>query len=104
MLSDKDQGKVTAMVQSGKAQAMLVDLPPAIAAVDGTGGELELLGDQYDSAPYGYVLPKEQTEFGGAIVEALKQLQADGSYQAILEKWKTGGGSISDFAVNPSLG
>ena len=104
VLSDKDQGKVTAMVQSGKAQAMLVDLPPAIAAVDGTGGELELLGDQYDSAPYGYVLPKEQTEFGGAIVEALKQLQADGSYQAILEKWKTGGGSISDFAVNPSLG
>jgi polar amino acid transport system substrate-binding protein len=33
-----DQAKVTAMVQSGKADAMLVDLPPAIAAVDLTGG------------------------------------------------------------------
>ncbi|MBT9254142.1 ABC transporter substrate-binding protein [Phycicoccus sp. MAQZ13P-2] len=103
-LVDGDQAKVTAMVQSGKADAMLVDLPPAIAAVDSTGGTLELLGEQYDSAPYGYVLPKDQTEFGAAIVEALKQLEADGTYQEILAKWKTEGGAISDFAVNPSVG
>lgn len=103
-LVDGDQAKVTAMVQSGKADAMLVDLPPAIAAVDSTGGTLELLGDQYDSAPYGYVLPKDQTEFGDAIVEALKQLESDGTYQEILTKWKTEGGAISDFAVNPSVG
>ncbi len=60
VLVDADQAKVTAAVQSGKADAMLVDLPPAIAAVDSTGGTLELLGEQYDSAPYGYVLPKER--------------------------------------------
>ena len=78
-------------VQSGKADAMLVDLPPAIAAVDSTGGTLELLGEQYDSAPYGYVLPKDaaRTAFGEAIVEALKQLKADGTYDQILTKWKT---------------
>ncbi|QKE84062.1 ABC transporter substrate-binding protein [Arthrobacter sp. NEB 688] len=103
-LVDGDQAKVTAMVQSGKADAMLVDLPPAIAAVDATGGTLELLGEQYDSAPYGYVLPKDQTEFGAAIVEALKQLEADGTYKDILTKWKTDGGAITDFAVNPSVG
>ncbi len=104
VLNDKDQGKVTAMVQSGKAQAMLVDLPPAIAAVDLTGGELELLGEQYDSAPYGYVLPKDQVEFGQAIADALKAIKADGTYDQILKKWKTDGGSITDFAVNPSVG
>ena len=59
-LVDADQAKVTASVQSGKADAMLVDLPPALAAVDSTGGTLELLGEQYDSAPYGYVLPKDE--------------------------------------------
>ena len=59
VLVDADQAKVTASVQSGKADAMLVDLPPAIAAVDSTGGTLELLGEQYDSAPYGYVLKKD---------------------------------------------
>ena len=51
VLVDADQAKVTATVQSGKADAMLVDLPPAIAAVDLTGGALELLGEQYDSRP-----------------------------------------------------
>jgi polar amino acid transport system substrate-binding protein len=93
-------------VQSGKADAMLVDLPPAIAAVDATGGTLELLGEQYDSAPYGYVLPKDAagTAFGEAIVEALKQLKADGTYDQILTKYKTEGGAISDFAVNPTVG
>lgn len=103
VLVDADQAKVTASVQSGKADAMLVDLPPAIAAVDLTGGSLELLGEQYDSAPYGYVLKKEDTAFGEAIVEALKQLEADGTYKQILTKWKTEGGAISDFAVNPKL-
>ena len=77
MLVDADQAKVTASVQSGKADAMLVDLPPAIAAVDATNGTLELLGEQYDSAPYGYVLTKDATgtDFGPAIVEALKAAQ-----------------------------
>lgn len=105
VLVDADQAKVTAAVQSGKADAMLVDLPPAIAAVDGTGGTLELLGEQYDSAPYGYVLTKDDsgTAFGEAIVEALKQLKADGTYDQILTKWKTEGGAISDFAVNPTV-
>ena len=103
VLVDADQAKVTASVQSGKADAMLVDLPPAIAAVDSTGGSLELLGEQYDSAPYGYVLPKDATDFGGAIVEALKQLKADGTYDQILTKWKTEGGAITDFAVNPPV-
>lgn len=102
-LVDADQAKVTASVQSGKSDAMLVDLPPAIAAVDATGGELELLGGQYDSAPYGYVLPKDQTEFGEAITEALKQLQAAGEYSKILDKWKTGGGAIATFEVNPTV-
>ena len=105
VLTDADQAKVTASVQSGKADAMLVDLPPAIAAVDSTGGTLELLGEQYDSAPYGYVLTKDDTgtAFGEAIVEALKQLKADGTYDQILTKWKTEGGAISDFAVNPTV-
>ena len=98
---DADQAKVTSAVLTGKADAMLVDLPPAISAVATTQDKLELLGDQYDSAPYGYVLPKDQTDFGQAIADALKAMDADGSYKAILTKWKTEGGAISDFAVNP---
>ena len=104
ILIDSDQAKVTAMVQSGKADAMAVDLPPAVAAVKLTSGSLELLGDQYDSAPYGIVLPKEGSDqFAQGIVTALKALEADGTYEQILKKWNVEGGAISDFAVNPDV-
>ena len=47
------------------------------------------------------MLPKDQTDFGQAIADALKALEADGTYKSILTKWKTEGGAITDFAVNP---
>ena len=33
----------------------------------------------------------------------LKALKADGTYDRILTKWKTEGGAITDFAVNPPV-
>ena len=51
----------------------------------------------------GYVLKKEDTAFGEAIVEALKQLESQGPYLEILTEWKTEGGAINDFAVNPTV-
>ncbi len=102
-LVDIDQGKVTTSVLSGKADAMLVDLPPALSAVAESQGALALLGAQYNSAPYGYVLPKAGTDFGEAITEALKALKADGTYDKILTKWKAHDGAITNFVVNPAV-
>ena len=82
---------------------MIADSPVVAAAVKQSGGKLEPLGDIYSAAPYGIVLPKSDTEFGQAIVEALKQLEQDGTYKAILEKWGVQQGAISDFALNPSV-
>ena len=36
-------------------------------AVKQTNGQLELVGDIYDSAPYGYVVAKDQQDFAEAI-------------------------------------
>ena len=69
---------------------------------EASGGKLEPLGDIYEAAPYGYVLPKDETEFAQAIVEALKEIDKDGAYKAALEKWGVEQGAISDFAVNPT--
>jgi polar amino acid transport system substrate-binding protein len=102
VLSFKDQSQATAAVVSGKADAMLADSPVVAYAVKQTGGKLEPLGDIYKGAPYGYVLPKDQTDFAQAIVEALKEIDKDGAYKAALEKWGVEQGAISDFAVNPS--
>lgn len=102
VLSFKDQTQATAAVVSGKADAMLADSPVVAYAVKQSGGKLEALGDIYDAAPYGYVVPKDETEFAEAIVEALKEIEKDGAYQAALEKWGVEQGAISDFAVNPT--
>ena len=102
VLSYDSQAQATSAVVTGKADAMLADSPVVAYAVKQSGGKLEPLGDIYDAAPYGYVLPKGETEFGEAIVEALKQLEQEGAYKAALEKWGVEQGAISDFAVNPT--
>jgi polar amino acid transport system substrate-binding protein len=102
VLSYESQAQATSAVVTGKADAMLSDSPVVAYAIKQSGGKLEALGDIYDADPYGYVLPKGETEFAEAIVEALKQLEAEGAYKAALEKWGVEGGAISDFAVNPT--
>ena len=95
------QNQVTAAVVTGKADAMLADSPIVAYAVKQSGGKLEAVGDIYDAAPYGYVLPKDQPEWAQAIADALKATAADGSYEKALSNWGTEAGAISDFAVNP---
>ncbi len=95
------QDTATAAVVSGKADAMLADSPVVAYAVEQSKGKLEPLGDIYDSAPYGYVLPKDGKAMGDAIVAALKSLQSDGGYEKALKGWGVEAGGIDDFAVNP---
>lgn len=103
IIVDADQGKVTTNLVSGKTVAMLADSPVGLYAIQQTGGQLEALGDTYDAAPYGYVLPKDQTDFGQAIADALKSLDTSGQYKEILTKWNNESGAISDFTVNPPV-
>ncbi len=95
------QSKVTADVVSGKADAMLADSPVCLYAVQQTNGQLEALGDIYDSAPYGFVVPKAETDFAQAIADALKAIKTSGAYDTALKNWGNESGAISDFAVNP---
>ena len=103
LLIEQDQSKATLNLSSGKAEAMVADLPVSVDAVNKSGGKLELLGENYDTAPYGYVLKKDANEFGAALVEGLKAIKKDGTYDQILKKWKVDGGAIDDFAVNPAV-
>ena len=95
------QDQATASVVSGKNDAMLADSPVCAYAVQQTNGELELSGDIYDSAPYGYVVAQEQAEFAEALAQALAAVIADGSYQQALSNWGVEAGGITDPAVNP---
>src|SRR6266487_4073667 len=61
------QSDATTAVVSGKDDAMLADSPVCAYAVKQTGGQLALAGNIYDSAPYGMVVAKDQTQFAEAL-------------------------------------
>lgn len=98
------QDAATSAVAAGKADGMLADSPVVAYAVKQSSGKLESVGDIYDAAPYGYVLPKDASGTGlaDAIVTALKSLETSGDYKKVLDQWGVQAGAISDFAVNPA--
>jgi polar amino acid transport system substrate-binding protein len=97
-----DQTAATTAVSTGKDDAMLADSPVCAYAVKKTNGALELLGEIYDSAPYGAVVGKDQTAFAEAIRDALKALVADGTYKKVLTTWGVEAGALTvDAAINP---
>ena len=63
------QDQATAAVVSGKDDAMLADSPVLAYAVKQTNGQLALAGEIYDSAPYGFVVPKDQADKAKAQLE-----------------------------------
>jgi polar amino acid transport system substrate-binding protein len=77
--SYQDQGQATAAVVSGKDDAFLADSPVVAYAVKQINGQLELLGDIYGAAPYGYVIKQDQADFALTIADAVKALIADGT-------------------------
>jgi polar amino acid transport system substrate-binding protein len=98
------QDQATAAIVSGAAVAGLADSPIMAYAVQQTNGQLELLGDIYDSAPYGYVVPQDQAEFAQALADAVRALIEDGTYTQVLERWGVEDGAIDDPTVNPTAG
>lgn len=97
------QDQATSSVVSGKDDAMLADSPVGAYAVKKAGGQLELLGDVYDAAPYGYVIAKTQAAFADVVSKAVQGLIDDGSYGKILTKWGVTAGAIKTSEVNPSV-
>jgi polar amino acid transport system substrate-binding protein len=89
------QGDATTAVVSGKDDAMLADSPISAYAVKQTNGQLELVGDIYDSSPYGFTVKKDATALAEAIRDATKALIADGTYQKVLAKWGVNSGALT---------
>jgi len=94
------QSDANAAVVSGKDVAMLADSPVTGYAVSQSGGKLELLGSSYGDAPYGIAVPKSSGTFKDAILAAIKDLMANGTYSAILTKWGVQSGAISAPVIN----
>jgi polar amino acid transport system substrate-binding protein len=97
------QSDATNAVVTGKDDAMLADSPVCAYAVKQTNGQLALVGDIYDSAPYGYVVAKDQTDLANVLQQAVQALIADGTYKTVLDKWGVSAGAVTAPAVNPAV-
>jgi polar amino acid transport system substrate-binding protein len=71
----------------GGADAVLADFPVALNDANQSDGELEVVGEQFDAAPYGIGLRKDSTELKSALEDALNEIKDDGTYDSVLKDW-----------------
>ena len=103
VLGFPDQNGANLALTSGRADVGMSDSPVAAYAAKQSAGKLEVIGDSYGNAPYGIVLPNTTAYAGlsSSVLGALKAINANGTYQQILQKWGLQAGAISNFAINP---
>lgn len=80
-------------VSTGRADAALMDFPVAgygAAKVKGT----EVVGEQYNTGPYGIAVRKDDGEVKTALEAAVKAMMDKGQYDTILKYWGLEAGSI----------
>lgn len=97
------QDQATAAIASGKVDAGLADMPVAAYAVEKTNGTLETIGEQYEAAPYGVLVKKDDTEMAEAVAAAYQSIIDDGTYDEILKNWNLEQGTLEKAEVNPSV-
>jgi len=97
----KNQTDVTTRLVNGSIDAMAADSPIIGYALTQTNGQLEKLGDVYDSAPQGIAVAKSDTAWADVIQKTVTKLMEDGSYKKILEGWGNAEGAITKSEVNP---
>jgi polar amino acid transport system substrate-binding protein len=99
-----DQSGANLALSTGRADAVLADSPVIDYAAKQSNGQFEVAGSAYDTAPYGIAVAKNLGQSKEAILGALKALQADGTYNKVLEKWGIQHGANAQPVINGAQG
>jgi polar amino acid transport system substrate-binding protein len=94
-----DQNAVNLALSSGRADVAMADSPVAAYQVKLSNGQFKVTGSPYGTAPYGIAIPKNNG-MAKPVLDALKQLMADGTYTKILQKYGVQAGAITTPAIN----
>ncbi len=97
--SFQNQNEANLAVSSGRAQVGFLDSQVASYVVSQSNGEFKLTGKPFSTGPYGIALPKN-SGLAPLFLGAFKDLAKDGVYHAILAKWGTTNGAITNFVIN----
>lgn len=102
IVSLKNQTDVTTRLVGGTIDVMSADSPITRNALAKTNGQLEQLGEIYDSAEQGIAIAKDDLAFATVVEKVMNKLIADGTYLKILEKWNNAEGAIKTAVLNPA--
>ena len=97
------QSSANLAISSGRAQVSMADSPIAAYQVKKSAGKFKLVGQSYGVAPYGIAVPKADGKLDEAILDALKDVIADGKYASILKTWGVQSGADTHPALNGAL-
>ncbi|MGO4105069.1 ABC transporter substrate-binding protein [Leifsonia sp. YAF41] len=97
------QDDITNSVVLGRAAGFAADSPVTSYAVAATKGKLEMVGDQYDSAPFGFAIAKDNGTLAQAVQAAVQSLIDDGTYLEILKTWGVEDGAVTESTINGAL-
>jgi polar amino acid transport system substrate-binding protein len=102
-----DQPSSILAVRSKRSDAFFSSQAPLVYFVDQAHGQLELTGqgkkNGFGDIFQGTVVPKD-SELGKVVLDGYKELFANGTYAAIMKKWKLDGNKIAEPGVNLAKG
>lgn len=88
------QDEASTAVALGKVDAMSADSPVSAYAVKQSDGKMQLVGEVFDSAPYGWPIRKGN-ELAAALEAAANKLIESGDFETIAGNWGVENGMIS---------
>lgn len=92
------QDEASTAVALGKVDAMSADSPISAYAVKQSEGKMQLVGDVFDSAPYGWPVRKD-SELAAALEAAADKLIETGDFETIAQNWGLEAGLIDDAEI-----
>ena len=92
------QDEASTAVALGKVDAMSADSPISAYAVKQSGGKMQLVGEVFDSAPYGWPVRKGN-ELAVALQAAANELIESGDFETIATNWGVENGLISQSEI-----
>lgn len=92
------QDEASTAVALGKVDAMSADSPISAYAVKQSDGKMQLVGDVFDAAPYGWPVRKD-SELTAALEAAADKLIETGDFEKIAQNWGLEDGLIDDAEI-----
>ena len=100
VIVDTDLGQQLTNLKTGRAVAAVQGLEAVPAILEMEPGNLRPLGEHFSSALMGMAFNKSDADLRDAFLGALKQVIADGTYDALIKKWKLDLSTYKDATLN----